>query len=109
MTNDIHIHLYDNGKLDFTPKYPLALDDLISVCMTTCLAGMNNVLRAAPEDKKEECQGTLYDFFNVAASKLLQNFAPEMELRPGLTAQAILEAENAIIMRGDLDKVAPGS
>ena len=109
MTNDIHIHLLDKGKLDMSVKYPLAFDDLLSVFMTCTLGAMNNVVRNVPEAAKEECKGTLYDLFNVAASKLLQNFAPEFELRPNLTAMAIKEAEDAIILRGDLDKVAPGS
>ena len=109
MTNDIHIHLRDQGKLDVDIKYPLPLDDLLSVYMSCCLASMNQVVSNAPNGKQEECRGVLYDLFNVAASKLLQNFAPELELRPNLTTQAIMEAENAIIMRGDLDKVAPGS
>ena len=109
MTNDIHIHLLDEGKMSYKTKYPIAFDDLLSVAMTLCLGAMNDITENAPEGSKEECKGALYDIFNVAASKLLQNFAPEMELRPNLTAQAIMEAENAIILRGDLDKVATGS
>lgn len=109
MTNDIHIHLLDNGKLDVKTKYPLAFDDMISVLMSVSLGTMNQLVANAPEDAKVECQGALYDMFNVAASKVLQNFAPELELRPNLTAQAILEAENRIIMEDRLGEVAEGS
>ena len=45
----------------------------------------------------------------MAASRTLELFAPEYELRPGLTAQAILEAENRIIMEDRLDEVEAGS
>lgn len=109
MTNDIHIHLLDEGKMSYKTKYPIAFDDLLSVAMTLCLGAMNDVTENAPEGSKEECKGALYDLFNVAASKVLQNFAPEMELRPNLTAQAIMEAENRIIMEDRLGEVADGS
>lgn len=109
MTNTIKIHLKDAGKLDLDLKHPLTFDDLLSVFMSITLGSMNKVVSDAPEEAQAECKGALYDLFNVAASKLLENFAPELELRPGLTAQAIKEAEDAIIMRGDLDKVAPGT
>ena len=109
MTNDIHIHLLDNGKLEYKTKHPIALDDLLSVFMSLSLGAMNAVVNDAPKDTKDECRGTLYDLFNVAASKVLQNFAPEMELHPNLTAKAIMEAENRIIMEGRLGEVEAGT
>ena len=109
MTNDIHVHLSDNGKLKMKTRFPLAFDDLISMAMTLCLSAMNDVVQNAPEGKEEECKGVLYDFFNVAASNVLKTFAPELELRPNLTAQAIMEAENRIILEGRLGEVAEGS
>ena len=43
--------------------------------------------------------------YNAAASNTLSYFAPEIEMRPHLTAQAILEAENNIINR-QYEKIA---
>ena len=109
MTNTIKIHLKDDGKLDLDLKYPLTFDDLLSVFMSITLGSMNKMVADAPEEAQADVNGALYDLFNVAASKLLQNFAPEMELRPNLTAQAIMEAENRIILEDRLGEVAPGT
>ena len=109
MTNTIKIHLKDDGKLDLDLKYPLTFDDLLSVFMSITLGSMNKMVADAPEEAQADVKGALYDLFNVAASKVLQNFAPEMELRPNLTAQAIMEAENRIILEDRLGEVAPGT
>lgn len=109
MTNTIKIHLKDDGKLDLDLKYPLTFDDLLSVFMSITLGSMNKMVADAPEEAQADVKGALYDLFNVAASKLLQNFAPEMELHPNLTTQAILEAENRIVLEGRLDQVAEGT
>jgi hypothetical protein len=47
----------------------------------------------------------LYDMYNAAASNTLNIFAPDIEMRPHLTAQAILEAENKIINEGKAPKL----
>lgn len=39
----------------------------------------------------------LYDMANQAASAFLEVYAPDIELRPDLTAEAILNAENEIM------------
>lgn len=48
-----------------------------------------------------EMKKALYDHYNFSASKVLELFAPEFELRPDLTAEAILKAENEILMEQD--------
>lgn len=52
------------------------------------------------EEEKKACAEELYDMFNIQASTLLQELIPDKELRPDLTAEAIMEKENEI-----LDKV----
>lgn len=39
----------------------------------------------------------LYDMYNVAVSSVLEHYAPEFELRPDLTADAIAKAEQDIV------------
>lgn len=48
-------------------------------------------------DIREHVRGEIYDMINLAASNTLYLIAPDYELRPDLTAQAILKAENEIL------------
>jgi hypothetical protein len=77
----------------------MSLEDLIQVTMTGLLGGMNECLKAA-KDANEEMQlkEYIYDRFNVAASRTLEIFAPEIEMRPSLTADAIRKVENELLM-----------
>lgn len=109
MPKTLTIKVEDSGTFSMQASDPIALDDLLTILMSTALGAMNNIVKSAPKDKEEECRGTLYDLFNVAASKVLQNFAPELELHPNLTALAIKEAEDRIILEGRLGEVAAGS
>ena len=109
MTNTVTIVVDDEGIMDIKSSEPMTYEDILSMTMTLCLSAMRQVVSSVSEDCKAEAKGALYDTFNVTASELLELFAPEFELRPNLTAQAILEAENAIVMRGDLDKIERGS
>jgi hypothetical protein len=73
------------------------------------LGTMRDMTAQCRSDKQAEAKGALYDAFNVMASKTLEKFAPEYELRPGLTAAAIMKAENEIIMSGGLKDIEPHS
>ena len=82
--------------------------DIIIHCLSACLRTMENVVQNAPEKDKQGFTEELYDFFNVQASNVLKVFAPDLELRPDLTAEAILNAENAILDAQDPNiEVAP--
>lgn len=57
-----------------------------------------------PKDPTEEqlnkfiaIKTQLYDMYNMAASSVLELYAPEFELRPDLTADAIAKAESDIV------------
>lgn len=109
MTNKLTIRMREDGKCDFESKHPISFEDLLSVVMSLSLGYMRRMTENAPAEAHEHVKGELYDAFNKAASHTLEAFAPEYELRPGLTAQALLEMENDIVMRGDLDKIEVGS
>lgn len=69
--------------------------DILSFLQLTCTAQLS-ALRTFVADHPE-AKDDLYDKYNMIVSNVLGMFAPETELRPDLTAQAILEAENKII------------
>jgi len=103
----------ENKKISFKLSGEVTVEDLILMCNTVILGAMkqtvenySKVLQAsvigpvqdqALTGKLRELKEMLYDFYNVNASVLLSNFAPELELRPDLTEQAILKAENELI------------
>ena len=99
-----------NNKIAYNTDKPLPFDDLMTVFLTLTLGAMNNIVDGLDkEELKIAAKGALYDMFNVGASNVLAKFAPEFELRPNLTTQAILEAENRIIMEGRLGEVEAGT
>ena len=107
--NKLIIRIKD-GRVTYNCENPIPFDDLVSVTLTVLLAAMNNIVDGVEDENlKLAAKGTLYDMVNVAASHTLEMFAPEFELRPNLTSQAILEAENKIIMEGRFAGLEPGT
>lgn len=100
--NRIIIKLLDDGTMRLQSDNPILLDDFISATMSAQLAMMNRCVDEAPDDIKPGVQSSIYDMYNAAASHTLTKFAPNLELHPNLTTQAILEAENKIIKEGRL-------
>jgi hypothetical protein len=87
---------------------PLTSADYINITLTTQMNLFNHLVDNAPEDAKTKLKEDLYDLFNEAASAFLAAFAPEIELRPDLTAEAILKAENEILdENAKTEKAAP--
>lgn len=106
--NKIRITVTD-GKIQYNTREDSNVMDLMTVLFAVMQGAMRQVVRSAPAEYQADIKGTLYDMLNVAASNTLKGFAPELELRPTLTAQAILEAENRIVMEGRLSEVERGS
>lgn len=48
-------------------------------------------------DKLIAIKSNLYDTYNLAVSSVLEHYAPEFELRPDITADAIAKAEENIV------------
>ena len=77
---------------------PFQATEYINMTLATQLNIFNDIVRRAEErGDAEETKAFLYDTYNAAASAFLEVFAPEIELRPDLTAEAILEMENNLI------------
>lgn len=102
--NQIHIQIKD-GQVKISHEKPMAITDFLQVMSTSILAAMNGILNSVPEANQQEVKEDLYDMYNAAASNTLNIFAPDIEMRPHLTAQAILEAENKIINEGKAPKL----
>lgn len=56
----------------------------------------NNVPALTPA-QLEDLKLTMYDTLNIAFSNALDEFAPEIEARPSLSADAILRAQNELL------------
>lgn len=95
--NQIYFNVKDN-QVTVKSRGPITLEDIIQVTMTGILGAMNEVLKAtkSPEEK-EQLKGYIYDRFNQAASRTLEIFAPEIEMRPSLTTDAIRKAEDDLL------------
>ena len=89
-----------DGQVNVRPSRPLGFEDFLQVVQTAVLSAMNSLLESVPEEDQESVKKGIYESYNVAASHTLELFAPDFELRPDLTTQAILEAENKIIEEG---------
>lgn len=85
----------------------LHVADYINITLSAQLNMFSDILRRTDEEERERTRGELYDMYNLAASAFLKAFAPELELRPELTEEAILRAENEILdeRANDVDKV----
>jgi hypothetical protein len=69
----------------------ISAQDFLNITLAAQLNLFNNLV-AQGADK-----AALYDLANEGASAFLAVFAPEIELRPDLTAEAILQKENEIL------------
>lgn len=75
----------------------LHVTDYVNITLAAQLNIFNDILNNAKEEDRDEVRGELYDMYNLAASAFLKAFAPDLELRPDLTEEAIMRAENEIL------------
>lgn len=92
-----------DGTIGFETKGAMTIAELICLCNTVQFTAMKNLVEEVRNDtsKTEEdvakVKEAVYDLYNAQASDLLHTFAPEIELRPDLTVDAIMRAENEIL------------
>lgn len=93
------ISLTEDGRM--MSSEDLTAVDYINITLSAQMQIFKSIVNQAKDaDEDKTIKEDLYDMYNQAASAFLTAFAPEIELRPDLTAEAILKAENDI-----LDKV----
>jgi hypothetical protein len=96
----------DKANVLVTPK--TTFSEALQLISTATLHILNSYLIAAagqlPEEPTEEesakfvaIKKQIYQAYNEAASSILELYAPEFELRPDLTTEAIQKAEEELI------------
>ena len=96
----LEIELTEDNKIKTQIDTPMAIDDLMPILFTVQLSYMRQFMKQIEESgelSSEQIQGLkedLYDKYNAGASNVLYLFAPDEELRPDLTVEAMRYAED---------------
>lgn len=85
------IALTEDNRLTLTASTPLTPADVINLSLNACLSAMTDTLANSPEELKTDIKEHLFDLFNMTASSLLSQFAPEIDLRPDFDYDAIMD------------------
>lgn len=108
------------GKIDTLFDKPVRLDDFMTVLFTVQLEMMKKTLaQAQKSDLTPEqinlIRDDIYDKYNAGASNVLYLFAPDNELHPDLTVEAMKAAEDQYMYnqlnrktRREIDKKTKG-
>jgi hypothetical protein len=86
------------GKVHIEHQGELHFEDAINTLTTAMLFYMNQFTKNVKEEHQEHVRQTVYDFANDRFTQVLEMYAPEFELRPHLTTEAIMKAENEILL-----------
>jgi hypothetical protein len=101
----INIKIYDNEVTTKTIGIP-DLPEFLLAAFTSIQSMALRTIRSTPVihdpdyseiNPQEAIRKEIYDMLNIGMSNVLHNIAPDLELRPDLTTEAILRAENQII------------
>ena len=95
-SNKFEIYITEKG-LKCNCKIPLV--NLADIFCANLTAGVQSIEKALPKGTAdtEKFRKYLFDELNHSFSKCLENAFPDYELRPELTEEAILRAENEIL------------
>lgn len=78
-------------------KPPMNAEQLTNTLLSVLFSVYQSNIHDVPEEHQHLITKHLFDNFNAAASEFLKQLDPESDLRPDLTEEAILAAENAIL------------
>ena len=78
-------------------KPPMNAEQLTNTLLSVLFSVYQSNIHDVPEEHRPLITKHLFDNFNAAASEFLKQLDPESDLRPDLTEEAILAAENAIL------------
>lgn len=98
----IHLETNPDGTVTAEIK-SLNFEKLLRITIPFIIGKAKEVLAVAAKDPQitpaqlEQLKLTMYDTLNIAFSNALDLFAPDIEARPNLTADAILKAQNEIL------------
>ena len=103
LDNQFYFNVKDD-KVKVSFKRGVNLPEFLQVVFTGTLNAMLQIVNTQRPEDQLKTKEEIYDMFNAGASRTLEYFAPEIEMRPNLTAQAILEAEDKIMKRNAKSK-----
>lgn len=102
-TTTILIQLDKSKQLTVEAK-GTALPEAIQLCLAAIEAMCRNTLSRATEPALiQSLEEDMYEMINMGASSLLSKLFPNIEMRPDLTVDAMLKAEDSLISE-DADK-----
>ena len=108
------------GQIDTNFDKPVRIDDFMTVLFTVQLEMMKGSLSQAQKsdltpEQIDQIRDDMYDKFNAGASNVLYLFAPDNELHPDLTVEAMKAAEDQYMYnqlnrktRREIDKKTKG-
>ena len=108
------------GQIDTNFDKPVRIDDFMTVLFTVQLEMMKGSLSQAQKSdltptQIDQIRDDMYDKFNAGASNVLYLFAPDNELHPDLTVEAMKAAEDQYMYnqlnrktRREIDKKTKG-
>ena len=85
------------NELRLQTEQPLGFEDIINLSLSAVLSVATTIANNAPDDKRQQVKEYLFDQINLAASALLSQFAPEIDLRKDIQAEAILTLEEQLL------------
>lgn len=85
--------IIEDGRVKLASDEALSTAQIINLLMNGSLAALNANLEDAPKEIQQDLKNHLYDVFNESASNVLAQFAPEIDMRPDITEEAILNEE----------------
>lgn len=88
---------FEKGKLTLESTRSYTLSEAVLLLLNAILHYVNRAVERTPEKDRGEAKKAIYDMLNLRFSGLLETFAPEFELRPGLTEEAIMKMENELL------------
>lgn len=92
----VNIHAHDQ-KIDYETKGSVRIEGFTQAILTVILAVYQKSLESVESKDQKHAKEVLFDLLNQSFSGVLRLFAPEIALRPDLTEDAILQAENDLI------------
>lgn len=87
----------EDGQLDIALSGVADFPTFTQQMFTGLLAMMTNTQKRAPEQARAQATEEIYDMVNNAASNTLSMFAPEIDMRPTVTTEALLRMENQVM------------
>ena len=88
-----------DSTIRLATESPLKFDEVLNLSMSAILSMANTITNQAPQEHQQQVKEYLFDQINMAASTLLAQFAPEIDLRQDIQAEAIMQLEDELLTK----------